>query len=243
MICPNCKKQETAELKTHKKQKDVLRERYCAGCDFSFITIEKIKSFKKRKARPYKLLMNYRFFIYGCKRLLELRKTFLNLIDDVNAKSNEWGFFNRSGKSGIYVKNKKGIHVLTSENKKLTIEKILSEPAYWRYKNLVLKKQILNDDEIKIIKNRLKNHRLKEWLITCTKERNEVEKKLAIIVFNEIETFHKSVSTYIDREEYNREFFKNYLFSLEDVDLKDVAESMKEEWEDDSSWEFYLQAR
>lgn len=243
MICPNCKKQETTELKINKKQKDVLRERYCAGCDFSFSTIEKIKSFKKRKARPHKLLMNYRFFVYGCKRLEGLRKTFYNLTGNMNTNGSEWGFFNRSGKSGIYVKNKKGIHILTSENKKLTIEKILSEPAYWLYKNSVLKKQLLNSDEIKIIKNRLENHRLKEWLTNCTKERNEVEKKLAIIVFNEIETFHKSVSTYINREEYNREFFKNYLFSLEHLDLKDIAESMKEEWEDDSSWEFYLQAR
>lgn len=251
MICPNCKKQETTELKINKNDKEVLRERYCPHCDFSFTSVEKIKSFKKRKPRADKLLMNLRFYIYGTIRAFETYRTYrkikkkvkLNKLADV-----KYSTFSKSGKTGIHAidsKTKKEI-ILKTEKKKETIEKALLEAIYWNYKNKLFNKNpIISNEEISIINNRLLKYGLKKWRTLAYKNKSEVEKRLANIVMTELEDFHKSVSTYIKSDEYNRNFFLNY-YNKEASNLSDKEDYWKETsdmWEDDIYWALYISAR
>jgi hypothetical protein len=252
MICPKCKKQETTEVKINKQHKDVQRERYCSGCDFSFSTVEKIKSYNKRKPRLKKLLMNYRFYMYGLHRVIKLAQVYNKITQNITSKnlnSFDIGFVMNTGKSGIYLHNKKSkkTYVQNPERKKQTIENIISHPSYWTYKNSLFNKEIISESDIEIISKRLKEGSLKKWRIQAIKTGSIEEKNLADIVWKELEEFHKSVSTYIHKEEFNREFFINYKL-LEDLDLK---ESNKEDlwkmgsdlWRVDEHWKFYLASR
>lgn len=252
MICPNCKKQETTEVKINKQNKDVQRERYCSGCDFSFSTVEKIKNFKKRKPRLKKLLMNYRFYIYGVHRVLKLAQAYKEITKNItskNLKNFGIGFVKNTGKSGIYLHNKisKKTYVQNPERKKQTIENIISHPSYWIYKNSLFKKEIISESDIEIISKRLKENSLKKWRIQAIKTGSIKERNLADMVWKELEEFHKSVSTYIHKEEFNRDFFINYKL-LEDIDSKELNKEGlwkmgSDLWRVDDHWKFYLAAR
>lgn len=252
MICPKCKKQETTEIKINKQNKDVQRERYCPGCDFSFSTVEKIKSYKKRKPRLKKLLMNYRFYMYGVHRVLKFWQTYKKIVKNINSKnlnSFDIGFVKKTGKPGIYLHNKisKKTYVQNPERKKQTIENIIGHPSYWMYKNFLFNKEIIYESDIEIISKRLKEDSLKKWRTQAIKNKSVKERNLSDMVWNELEEFHKSVSTYIHKEEFNREFFINYKL-LDDVDLKeknkeDLWKLGSDLWKNNDIWEFYLAAR
>ena len=107
----------------------------------------------------------------------------------------------------------------------------------------------LTNDDIKTISLRLKNSNLKKWRIKTIKEGDIKERNLADMVWKELEEFHKSVSTYIKTEEYNRDFFINYKL-FEGLDLKDLGKydlpevnKMKDYWKKDEFWQFYLCGR
>ena len=227
MICPSCKKQETsiANKKQDSKANVVLRSRYCPNCDFTFSTHEKIKIIKKRKPRPNKLLMNYRFFLYGCLRVLTFKDTHLRLHKSLggafkfNNKFDEFGFVNKAGKTGVYYTDKKikdsekkdseKVSKLMAEGKKLTIQRILSGPNYWKYKNHLMKNDQISDDEIEILTSRLTELSLKQWKKSS---KSDEENKLCNKALDELEHFHKSVSMYIKKKEKEDKIFSTYFF-------------------------------
>ena len=154
MLCPRCKKQETsiADKKQDIKSNLVLRNRYCPKCDFTFSTNEKIKIIKKRKPRPEKLLMNFRFYLYGMYRIAAILDTENKLFKSQGGKDKakfdviRW-VQTSSGKSKViladvkYKNNKKIFNTSVErylERKKETIEHILSFDCYWLYKNSII---------------------------------------------------------------------------------------------------------
>ena len=254
MICPSCKKQETsiANKKQDSKANVVLRSRYCPNCDFTFSTHEKIKIIKKRKPRPDKLLMNYRFFLYGCGRMMALVDTKYNLhkslggYDKIKKNFDEGGFVKQAGKSGIYyvdkkIKGSEKITRLMAERKKITIQTILSGIYYWKYKNHIMKSDQISNDEIEIICSRLTNLGIKKWK---NSSKSNEENKLCNMALDELEHFHKSVSMYIKNKEYNQNFFINYRVENEfhPWNSKELK-FMSEYWKEERNWEFYFYAR
>ena len=256
MLCPNCKKQETSSdiIKQDKKTNVVLRNRYCSKCDFSFSTHEKIKIIKKRKPRPDKLFMNYRFYLYGCFRIIALKDTHLRLNKSlggeykINKKFNEieFGFVNKAGKSGVYyadkkIKDREKVSQLMAEGKKQTIENVIAGVYYWKYRNHLMKNDQISDDEIEILTSRLAELGLKQWKKSS---KSDEENKLCNKALDELEHFHKSVSMYIKNKEYNQNFFINYRVENEfhpwnSKELKFLSEY----WKEEISWQFYFYAR
>lgn len=256
MLCPNCKKQETSYdiIKQDKKTNVVLRNRYCSKCDFSFSTSEKIKIIKKRKPRPDKLFMNYRFYLYGAFRILALIDARDSLdkslggIDAIIKKFDEFGFVSQAGKSGVYYADKKikgSEKVVDSmaEGKKKTIQTILSGVYYWKYKNHLMKNDKISEDEIEIITSRLAELGLKQWKKSS---KSDEENKLCNKVLDELENFHKSIATYIKKKEkeYNQDFFINYRIEnkFHPWNSKELKFFSKY-WKKERNWELYLYSR
>ena len=252
MICPKCKKQQSSAkiIKQDKKTNVVLRNRYCSHCDFSFSTHEKIKNIKKRKPRLDKLFMNYRFYLYGCFRVLAMRKTRADLtslmfkkIVKPGEKLGKFfdgsGYYNApSGKRGWYfkLKNKDRVLQKNTEHKKKTIQNILKIENYWRKRNSCSynKKDQISDEDINLIVSKLEKSEVKKWPTSTNQEKNLQNK-----VLDEIDDFHKSVSSYLVKKEteYNQEFFINYTET--EMKSKEVGTL----WKDPDFWQDYLVSR
>ena len=112
MICPNPKcnntRTDTKSEKQEIKRNEVLRNRYCSKCDTSFSTKEKINIITKKKPRPDKLLMNFRFYIYGNERVAAATDAKTYLAEQIIKKKQEkkynlmgWGK-SKSGKVAAY---------------------------------------------------------------------------------------------------------------------------------------------
>jgi len=271
MICPNPKCNNTrTDIKSEKQEvkgKEVLRNRYCSKCDTSFSTKEKINIITKRKPRPDKLLMNFRFYIYGNKRVVAATDAKLYLADQIIKKKQEkkyntmgWGK-SKSGKVAAYaahidkkldaarysIDNKSKYNKFTYvkiETKKYTVEKILSANLYWHYRNSILKKDQISKEEIKIICSRIDKLGIKEW--NKSMKNNKSEYMLWNKARNELENFHKSVSEYIVKKEkeYNQNFFINYRVEKKFSPwTEEESKKMSDNWKTDHCWKKYLISR
>jgi len=255
MLCPKCKKQQSLAnfIKQDKKTNVVLRNRYCAKCDFSFSTYEKIKKINKRKPRPDKLFMNFRFYLYACIRLVAINQTYIRLYkslggeESISRKFDEFGFIKtKAGKSGVYYADKKshgGGKVFEGmvEKKKATIQNILKGGTYWRYRNHIFKKNQISNEEIKVITDNLHEQDLKKWEKS---KKTDIENKLCKMVWNELNNFHKSVSMYIKSKEYNQDFFVNYQIEKQFSPWSlEQTKHLSEIWKEQRTWDFYVNAR
>jgi len=268
MICPNPKCNNTrTDIKSEKQEvkgKEVLRNRYCSKCDTSFSTKEKINIITKRKPRPDKLLMNFRFYMYGTYRQWKFL-TALNELEEsqgglskIKNKFSGWGAIKKSGKSGvaltplgsdgnINIKNKKIFNSITKkmiEGKKKTIQFILSSSVYWKYKNFIMKKELIKDYEIEIINSRLNKLDVKKWKIKAITKKNKIESELCNKVIDEIYDFQKSVSMYINNKEYDQNFYINYKIE-EKFSIWNSAETkvLSDNWKSERTWFRYINSK
>jgi len=271
MICPNpkCNNSKT-NVKSEKqeiKRNEVLRNRYCSKCDTSFSTKEKINIITKKKPRPDKLLMNFRFYIYGNERVAAATDAKIFLTDYIiknkqEKKYNLTGWNQtKSGKVAAYaahadkktnktqiIRNNKPKYneytYVKIETKKYTIEKILSKNLYWYYRNSILKKDQISKEEIEIICSRIDKLGMKKWYKNM--KNNKSEYMLWDKVKNELESFHKSVSEYIIKleKEYNRNFFINYKIENKFSPwTEEQAKSISDLWKTDHCWNKYITSR
>ena len=271
MICPNPKCNNTrTDIKSEKQEvkgKEVLRNRYCSKCDTSFSTKEKINIITKNKPRPDKLLMNFRFYIYGNERVAAATDAKTYLADQIIKKKQEkkynlmgWGK-SKSGKVAAYAahtdkkidkaqifRNKKSKYneftYVKIETKKYTVEKILSTNLYWYYRNSILKKDQTSKEEIEIICSRINKFGIKKWYKNM--KNNKSEYMLWDKVKNELENFHKSVSEYIIKleKEYNQNFFINYKIEKKFSPwTEEETKSISDLWKTDDCWNKYIVSR
>ncbi len=271
MICPNPKcnntKTDTKSEKQEVKGKEVLRNRYCSKCDTSFSTKEKINNITKRKPRPDKLLMNFRFYMYGNERVAAandakryLTNQLIKKKEDKKYNTMGWGK-SKSGKVAVYAahldkkpdkeqifKNKKSKYnkftYVKIEAKKHTLERILSTNLYWLYRNSILKKEQISKDEIEIICSRIDKLGIKKWNISM--KNNKSEYMLWDKVRNELENFHKSVSEYLVKleKEYNQSFFINYKIEKKfSPESEKLLRTISDPWKTDRCWNTYLVSR
>ncbi len=273
MICPNPKcnntKTDTKSEKQEVKGKEVLRNRYCSKCDTSFSTKEKINKITKRKPRPDKLLMNFRFYIYGIERVAAATDAKQYLTNQIikkkeEKKYNTIGWRKKSGKVFAFVAHEdKKLNVpsysidppdpfdtdnkytyVKIETKKHTIEKLLSTNLYWLYRNSILKKDQISKDEIEIICSRIDKLGIKKWNISM--KNNKSEYMLWDKARNELENFHKSVSEYLVKlvKEYNQSFFINYKIEKKFSPwTEEHAKFISDLWKTDHQWKTYLVSR
>lgn len=271
MICPNPKCNNTrTDIKSEKQEvkgKEVLRNRYCSKCDTSFSTKEKINIITKRKPRSDKLLMNFRFYMYGNERVAAandakryLTNQLIKKKEDKKYNTMGWGK-SKSGKVAVYAAHldkklgaaRYGINIKSKynkytyvkiETKKHTIERILSTNLYWLYRNSIFKKDQISKDEIEIICSRIDKLGIKKWNISM--KNNKSEYMLWDKVRNELENFHKSVSEYIVKleKEYNQSFFINYKIEKKfSPESEKLLRTISDPWKTDRCWKTYLVSR
>ena len=253
MICPNCKNEITTIKARETSNNSILRKKYCYKCDVTYQTIETIKTPKaQRKPRPSKILMNFRFYVYGNYRLAEALRTFISLTNQHPQKNkDEYTVSNNKGRISFIAKDFKNqngkktekIFKKTMEKKIVTIEKILSSKDYWNYKNHLFSKNKLTDDQIIIINQNFIKHGLKKWRKKAYSEKNEDEKILVNLVYKERQQYLKSVAMYIKSDEYNQEFFKNYKIDKK-VDGKLGKQiELASYWSQQIAWHYYSISR
>ena len=233
MSCPNpkCNNSKT-NIKSEKqeiKRNEVLRNRYCSKCDTSFSTKEKINIITKKKQEKKYNLMGWGKSKSG--KVAAYAAHTDKKIDKAQIFTNNKSKYNRF----TYVK---------IETKKYTIEKILSKNLYWYYRNSILKKDQISNEEIEIICSRIDKLGMKKWYKNM--KNNKSEYMLWDKVKNELENFHKSVSEYIIKleKEYNQNFFINYKIEKKFSPwTEEQAKSISDVWKTDDCWNKYIVSR
>ncbi len=186
MICISC--QGTIKIVSEifkKKTNTVERTRSCKTCGIRLKTNEKILKSEINK----KEWMNYRFILYARYRMIGMmagrKKLFKKnlILHDKNkhkiTNDFDWGFYKKSGKTGIYVRYGKEEHplILQIESKKKTIKMILRLKEYWEKRKSLFEETSLEDMRNKEVVN------------------------------YEAHKFFRSVTQYIRKKEYNQNFF------------------------------------
>lgn len=252
MFCPKCKKAKISTIKaTENKNNSISRKKYCYKCDLEFESIEKIKSLGTRKPRLSKILMNFRFYVYGNYRVAEAFRTLLTLQKQSGKKIDQYYYSTKKGRVSFVAKEFKSMNgkkmekvfSKSLEKKIVTIEKILSSKDYWNFKNYIFPKTKLTDDQISTINENFIKHGLKKWRKKAYSEKINDEKILTDMVYKERQQYLKSVAMYISSDEYNQEFFINYKLDKK-IDRK-LAEEVENNnlWKQQITWNYYTYSR
>tara|TARA_B110000285_G_C14837931_1_gene473985 strand:- start:65 stop:664 length:600 start_codon:yes stop_codon:yes gene_type:complete len=199
--------------------------------------------------------MNFRFYIYGALRVVAAFEAEQYLSDQIIKKKETkkynkigWGK-SKSGKVAALAQHadKKLKLIVKIGTKKHTIEKILSAKLYWHYRNSILKKDQISNEEVKIICSRIDKLGIKEW--GKSMKNNKSEYMLWNKAREELESFHKSVSEYIIKleKEYNQSFFINYKiekkFNPGSEEPAKTISHLSDLWKTDHCWQTYLVSR
>lgn len=196
-----------------KKTNTVKRDRYCK-CGNFFSTYEKfVKSTKSRKERPDTLWKNERVIWYAIlryaaaskierkssikigldlKKIHKNKKSLIKQFKIISSKTEYIRSWNKNkGKSWFEIKFKKKKIIHKMESKKQTIKNILKDPYYWELRQYFFPNKSCYD------------------LFNKDKVRKEINE------------FYKSICSYIDQKQYNKDFFMKNLPGTEDFWNKD----------------------
>lgn len=254
MICPSCKKLETKIEKEiyDSSLNSIKRQRLC-HCGYLFVSYEinkdelksktakilknSLKTKKIRKLTIKEEWLDFRIFLYGLYRIIELKKTidYCSKEFDKKFKSPKKPFMgpvkwkNRKSYFMIYDKEReKDFIEVRLEGVKETIKKCIMNKTYWEQKSKFFP-DILKPD---------------------FKNRDFMEKKFKNLIAKESQEYFRSVTSNVHKNKYNNQFYINsiYLKKLTSVlskqDLEEITyEDIRDYIFGPQNWSWYEAVR
>lgn len=253
MLCPKCKKKETQVVTTfYENNLNVVKRQRQCECSNLFLTyeintselskksaliIKKTKNTKKRKLSRREEWIDFRIYLYGIFRIIEMYKSITKVSKKFKTKY-------KKNKNTVIAVNKLpnrksyaaafDIDYKTNEitkfqdvkliNVKKTIEHCISLPIYWKKKKTFFGNTI----EIKDFKDLDQRSKL-----------------------SEINEFNRSVTSYVNKEKYDTDFYLNNVYakdliktgSLFKKDLEELNKVLKFFFSDPKHWLWFTTVR